>query len=972
MRCLKHAIIAPYNRGLFFELCILTMRKIVLLCVLLFAGCLVTEAQKSQLTGKAKKAIQLYTADADYLFAEGNYYAALPLYLKLIKLDSNEEYYRFQAGVCYIYTDEKEKSIDYLERVYDEDPDLKDISYFLGRAYHVNYRFDTAMVLFKKYLATNPPPDKRQLAKNYIGYCQNAKLLVAHPMKVEITNLGPVINTAASEYAPVVAADESEIIYTYRGPLSTGGLMNPDMKHDTNGEYYEDIFVSHKLGDNWLAPEGIAELNTKANDAGIALSTDGQSLFTFKSTIYDGGDIYVSTLNGYKWSKPERLGPNINTPFWEGSCSISSDNKTLYFASERPGGFGGRDIYVSKRMPDGSWGPAKNLGKNINTKLNEDAPFIHPDGVSLFFSSEGWNSMGGSDIFYSTLNLTDSTWSIPTNLGYPINSPADDRYYVLNADGTRGYFSSDRKGGNGQQDLYCVSPGSHGLRPRLALTIGVVTANEKPVSADIKVTDQGTDKLKGEYHSNSETGKYIIALTPGSKYKIAVQVEGANPHIEYLDVDSLTTYVKVDEDIHLYSPDYRKTNGITMSDTSNALQMSINQQVADYKSGKHNDVYDATVYQRILNDYGTVDSAGITYNVEFGTYAHPGDFDSTKYRGIGKIESKTDQYGNTTFYVNGIHTLLDAEIAKYKIINADSSTKKNMRITVDNNGKREQISQYYVSEYRKDKENFAPDTTDKVITSSGIVSLNPEDKTQGQGNGEIDTTKIVHDYGNVKVDGLSYKLELGSYDDTTQFKLGNLSKYGNISSEKLADGKTHYYIGSFRSLAEAQSFKTSLEASEPASASAFIMVFYFQDKPKPVQEFFAAPCDPGPPQDFGALADKDLNDPAIYAQLINMAGSICVDGLVFRVQIGAYRHPENYHYKNLLSFVPPQPLVKQYPDGITRFTMGEFKSLKLAEIFRQRIKAKGTTDAWITAEYKGNRMLLQDLIKANFYTHSVN
>ncbi|MGP8215009.1 MAG: hypothetical protein ACLQQ4_05550 [Bacteroidia bacterium] len=948
------------------------MRKLILVCLLIYAGCSLTAAQAGRFTNNPKFIIDTYTTDADYLFAEGNYYAALSLYLKLIKLDSTIDYYWFQAGICYIYTDETEKSIDFLEKVYDENPDLKDISYYLGRAYHINYRFDTAIVLFNNYLATNPPEDKKQLARNYIGYCENAKQLVAHPVKVDITNLGPVVNTSASEYAPVVSADESEIIFTYRGPRSIGGLMNAKLKPDTNGEYYEDIFITHRLSDGWSVPEGISELNTKGNDAGIALSVDEQTLYTFKSTYKNGGDIYESHLKGKKWSKPLPLGPTINTPYWEGSCSVSADGKTLFFASERPGGYGGRDIYVSKLQPNGEWGQAKNLGSNINTKLNEDAPFIHPDGVSLFFSSEGWNSMGGYDIFYSKLNLKDSTWSKPINLGYPINSPGDDRYYTLNSEGTMGYFSSNRKGGYGQQDIYSVTPGAHGAKPVLALTIGTVSADNKPADADITVTEQPSEKLAGEYHSNSESGKYVLALTPGTKYKIAVQVEGATPHIEYLNVDSLSTFVQMTDDINVYSPEYRKTNNITVSDTSNELQQNLNQQIEDYKNNQKADLYESEVYQHILNDFGNKDSAGIIYNVELGTYQNPADFDSAKYKGIGKIESRLDKYGYTVYYIDSLHTMVDAQKASDAVIAKDSSAKKNLKVTVENNGRLEQISQFYAGEYSKEQENFVLDTSKKAVVSNAIVNLSMEDTTQKNGSVVIDSTKIVHDFGDVKVDGLSYKLELGSFTDTSQFKMGYLDKYGQITKEILPDGTTHYYLGKFNSLAEAQKFRTDIVAKEPETANTMVMVFYLEEKPKTIQQFFSPACDPGPPQDFSALADKDLNDPAIYAKLIEMAGNICIDSLAFRVQIGAYRHPENYKYRNLMSFVPPLPLIRHFADGITRFTMGEFKSLKLAEIFRQRIIGKGTKDAWITAEYKGQRIFLQDLIKANFYTQRVN
>ena len=972
--CLKHRIPVRRQSPNLLEFSIPIMRKLPVLIAVLCLVCLSASAQTDNLTKTQKKQIAVYANEADYLFSEPNYYRALSLYLKLITLDSTEEYYWYQAGICYLYTDEKEKSITYLNRVHKKDPQLKEALYYLGRAYHVNYSFDTAIVYFKKYLGTNPPEDKKLSAKNYIRYCNNAKELVAHPVKVKIDNLGPVVNTPASEYAPVITADESELIFTYNGPLSTGGLENIRFQPDSNGEYYEDIFISHRVGDNWTTADKINELNTKRNDASIAISTDGQELFTFGSTEQDGGDIYYSDLDGNTWGKPIRLGPNVNTEFWEGSCSLSSDGKILYFASERPGGFGGRDIYFSLRQPDGSWGVAKNIGGNINTPLNDDSPFIHADGVTLFFSSEGWNSMGGSDIFYSSINTADSTWNQPINLGYPINSPDDDRYYVLNADGTRGYFSSNRKGGYGQQDIYSVTPGVHGTKPVLALTIGVITKDEQPAKADISVTDTKTNENRGDFHSNATTGKYVVALTPGTKYKIAVQVEGTAPHIEYLDVDSLATYVKVQEDIHTYTPEYKKDHNISVSDTSNVLQASVTQQVAEYKAEKPLDVYAAKVYQRILNDYGQVDSAGVTYNVELGVYQNAKDFDSTKFRGLGKIESRTDNYGNTIYYIPGQNTMLNAEILKYKVIQRDSNVKKYAKLTVDNHGKREQINQFYYDEYKKDREDFVADTTDKVISSKAIVSLDVRDKTK-KGSGVLDSNKMTRDYGHTTVNGLTYKIELGSYTDTSQFKLGYLSKYGTITKEVLPDGTIHYYIGAFNELSQAQAFKADLIKKEPEAEKSLVMVFYFGNPEKKAEEFFTppanAPCDPGPKQDYAWFVGKDLNDTAIYNKLMRTAGMICVDNLIYHVQIGAYRHPENYKYKNLKSLIPPAPVVKGYADGITRFTMREFKTLLLAEAFRQVAITKGTKDAWITAEYKGERVLLQDLIKTNFYNMSV-
>jgi tetratricopeptide (TPR) repeat protein len=944
-------------------------QRLTLLLALLFALGLTVSAQK--LTHDQKKQIEILTPQADYLFSEQNYYRALPLYLKLINLDSTQDYYYNQAGICYLYTDEKEKSVKFLQRVYGDDPKAPDILYLLGRAFHVNYQFDTAINYFKKFLATNPDEEKKQNAKNYIDYCNNAKDLIAHPVKVKIINLGPTVNTAASEYAPVITADESEIIYTYRGPQSTGGLEDIRFKADTNGEYYEDIFITQKVGLNWITPEKVDDLDSKGNDAGIALSNDGQTLFSFRSTPEDGGDIYMSKLSGTSWSKPERMGSNINTKYWEGSCSLTSDGKTLYFASERPGGFGGRDIYYSRLQKDGTWGPAHNLGANINTPLNDDAPFIHPDGVTLFFSSEGWNSMGGYDIFYSTLNLEDSTWNRPVNLGYPINSPDDDRYYVLSADGTRGYFSSNRKGGYGQEDIYMVTPGYRGSRPVLALTIGVVSVDEKPTQADIKVTDVKTNEDRGTFTSNANTGKYIIALTPGSKYKIAVEVQGAKPHIEYLDIDSLATFVKVQEDVHLYTDAYKQSHNISVSDTNNVLQQKVDQQVTAYKAEQNLDTYRAEVYQRILNNYGSDDSDGVTYNVELGTYQNPYDFDSTKYKGLGKILHRMDANGNTIFYIDSMHTLLDAEILKYKVLSRDTTMKNHIEVTINNKNKREMMEQFYIDEYKKDKEDFVPDTLTDVIKANAAPMISLSDEDNKHGKVVLDTSRLEKDNGKVSIDGLSYRLELGSVTDTSQFKLGYLKKYGKIEMERFADGTIHYYMGPYKTLSEAQQFKQSLVDKEPDASKSIIMVFYF-GKPKPAPEFFNPPCNQNKPQDFSAFVGKDLNDTAIYHKLIAMAGDICLDDLTFRVQIGAYRFPKNYKYRNLKDLLPPPAVVTAGADGITRFTLREFKSLKLAEVFRQRCIQKGTKDAWITAVYKGKRMLLQELIANNFYGQAVN
>jgi hypothetical protein len=896
---------------------------------------------------------------AEFFFNEQNYLRALPIYVQLMDTHSDDIYFKYRSGICFLYkSDEKQRSIDLLKQVSAAAPNAADIDFYLGRAYHLNYKFDDAIESFKKYLTTSPAINQRILTERYIENSRNGKAYVELKVKCEIQNIGDPINTENQEYVPVISSDESVLIYTYRGPNSTGGLMDDNFNPDPDGYYYEDVFISHRLGDQWLTPESIGpNINTKNHDASIALSSDGQKLFVFHSTEKDGGDIYMSILKGEVWGVPEPLGPNINTKYWEGSCSLSADEQTLYFASERPGGLGGRDIYISKKMPDGTWGKAENLGPAINTQYNDDSPFIHPDGITLFFSSEGHTSIGGYDIMYSTLK--NNTWGAPVNLGSPINTTEDELYYVLTADGEHGYFSSDRKGGKGQQDIYSVSPAFEGERPILALVVGTVTADDKPVDAKITVTNDETGEKKGSYQSNSSTGKYIIALTPGNKYKVAIEVEGYEAQYQYVNVKSLDTYVQVQKDFKLYSEAFKKENdGVAVKDSSDVIQTQINQQIKRYNEEKHAEVYEVRVYQDLLKKYGDVKKECVTYNIELGTYENGSDFSSEKLSGIENIEKRVDGKGNTTFFIKGFKTLLDAEIYRYKIIEKDT-TLKNVIVTVDSCNSRRLIQQYYANEYTR-KDYTAPTESFVIKAKQGIIDLNTGEQVN----------QMTKDLGKSEIAGLTYKVEIAAVDKEEDFKLDYLKKYGKIESKKYPDGKIRYTFGPFKTLAEAEEFKRGLVEKEPAVAKSIVTVFFFGIR-KTLEEY-ANPCNPGASTDFSAFVGKDLNDKEIYNKLINQASGMCAEGLTFRVQIGAYRKPQNFKHKNLNSLEPPPAVVTPFPDGITRFTMREFKTIKDAEVFRQECIRLGTKDAWITAMYEGKRMLLQELIANNFFNKAIN
>lgn len=504
--------------------------------------------------------------DADFFFSQKNYLRALNTYKQLYELYPGGTGYGYKLGICYLWkTDEREKAIELIEaaqRSGEQDPDLL---FYLGRAYHINQKFDEAIATFNKYLENGSMSKKReQEAKAYIGYCSNAKELVKDPQDMNLRNIGNSVNTAGSEYVPVISGDGSVMLFTYRGPRSKGGLQNTSMEADSSGEYYEDVFASYRIGGSWTKPEGLSNINTNGHDACIALSPDGRTLFLYKSNLKDKGDVYMSTLKGEKWSEPVKLAGDVNTNNWEGSVSITANGKVLYFSSDRPGGLGGKDIYKAELMSNGTWGNVKNLGPEVNTSLDEDAPFIHADGKILHFSSQGHNSMGGYDIFVTTHN--GKSFAKPLNIGYPVNSTGDDIYYVINAEGTEGYYASTNKGGYGQQDIYVVNPGlSHGIKPSLMIVKGKVTVDGKPVDAKITLKRKGEANRQGEYRTLIETGNYSLALPPGFEYSIAYEVNGFATHVEEVSALNVDSFAEKVIDVELGTPVVAKVDPVIVS-----------------------------------------------------------------------------------------------------------------------------------------------------------------------------------------------------------------------------------------------------------------------------------------------------------------------------------------------------------------------------------------------------------------------
>jgi hypothetical protein len=485
--------------------------------------------------------------EADYIFGFGDYPTAKAKYLELFAIDSLSVELNHKIAVCILLAEhDRKESKPYFE--FASGKGYIESDYYIAGLYHLENNFDRAAEYFRKYLAST---EKKQhdytTVRKKLDMVERARKMIASPVEVRLENIGPTINTKYHEYVPVISADESVLIFTSRRPGSTGGKLDPF------GRHYEDIYISVKQEGKWSRPEGISpNINTDNYDACVGLSSDGFTLIIYKTNEdYTGGDLYWTTLDGDEWQVAEKYGEGINSANLEPSASLSADGNKIYFSSNRPGGYGGLDIYRAVKFPDGKWSLPQNLGPAINTEAHEDAPFIHPDDKTLYFSSQAHETMGGYDIFKSEVD-ENGAWSKPKNLGYPINTTDDDRYFVLSADGRKGYYSSGKDGGFGEHDIYEMHL-PHEFKD-LTLVKGVISADnstKQALKAKITLRDAETKKIVGIYHSNSKTGKYLLVIPPDEKLKMTVYAGGYGGYSETLFFHNKEGFNKVIKDIKL-------------------------------------------------------------------------------------------------------------------------------------------------------------------------------------------------------------------------------------------------------------------------------------------------------------------------------------------------------------------------------------------------------------------------------------
>lgn len=454
-------------------------------------------------------------AESHYLF--GEYELANPLYLIINEYVPGNSNIMYKIGNCYLnISGEKTKAIPFLEEaVKNASYDAKEDSYketrapldaffSLATAYRINNEFDKALNTYSRL--NNLMSEKEELVNadfidQQINACRTALKLIETPITFSAVDLGPGINLGSINSHPVISGNGNIIVYTEeRGLENTIYSVRKEL-----GQWGEPIDITAQLGD--------------AKDcASTSLNFDGTELFLYKNDEYDG-NIYVSTFANGSWSKIRKLNKNINTKYYESHASISADGTKLYFTSNREGGEGALDIYVSERDESGEWGPAKNLGSAINTPFNEDTPFISGNDSILFFSSEGHANMGGYDLFQS--RMQGGSWKTPSNFGYQLSTSDDDLFFQPFNNGANGYYSMFT--GYKEKHIHYITMGESGTKTRMFEIKGIVTLSDTVIefSDDFRVLLIGKNsndtidvsfpnRSTGFYHLMAKADEYIL------------------------------------------------------------------------------------------------------------------------------------------------------------------------------------------------------------------------------------------------------------------------------------------------------------------------------------------------------------------------------------------------------------------------------------------------------------------------------
>ncbi len=480
------------------------------LLFLLLIGFSVSAQQRYTTTNS--RAINIYERTDVYL-SQRLYNSAIKELEIALSLDPGFLEARHRIADIYKIQDEFAKAIAEYHKVLAINPNFSvHTSFNLAECYFYTEKYDSALVLLNDYILHPDLSEKRQkTCQQLIRNSSFAVEAIKSPVPYNPVNLGPTVNTKNQEYLPTVTADDSLLIFTRK----------------TN---QEDFYISFRGTEGWETAQQLSSMiNTPGNEGAQCISPDGQFLYFAACNRRDGlgkCDIYFSRLVGNVWNAPQNIGTPVNSSYWESQPSLSADGRTLYFVSDRKGGYGGLDIWKSNYLGSGKWSSPINLGPSINTEADELSPFIHPDNKTLYFGSDGWPGMGKMDIFYSRIT-PDGKWSKPKNLGYPINTSREESSMFISNNGKTAYFASNSLEGYGGLDLYSFELYKEARPAIVTFVKGVVfdKSTLQTLEAEIQIIDVGNGDTIVQSNSNRSSGQFLASLPAGKTYALHVNKE---------------------------------------------------------------------------------------------------------------------------------------------------------------------------------------------------------------------------------------------------------------------------------------------------------------------------------------------------------------------------------------------------------------------------------------------------------------
>jgi outer membrane protein OmpA-like peptidoglycan-associated protein/tetratricopeptide (TPR) repeat protein len=451
-------------------------------------------------------------------FRKEQYKNAYPYFEQILKTDPENLNALYKSGVCNLHRFSKEQALIDLEKVYAKDSTYNKYLYFwMARAYHLNYDFDKAFIFYNKF--------QSEISKKNIQYKEVERYkyqltcgadYISNPGNYSVQNLGSTINSSYSEHSPVLSLTDTLLLFTSR----RANLI--DKKEEYDGEPFENIFYSHKIDSvSWSAPESF-QLNTSGHDASIQLYDNDKKLFIY--SYLHGGDIYTSENTNGVWSAPSEPVPlkEINSVDFEADVFLTADGKTLYYATNHFKKNGDLDIYYLTKNADDTWSKPQSLSSLINTDEDEDAPYITVDGRTMYFSSRGHTSMGGYDIFKSTLDTVTGNWTKPVNLGYPVNTPDEDLYFILAHTSSKAYLSSYRTGGYGEKDIYEVTAIEEAVIKGILTDKNNVPIKREGLTVQIVPVEAASKNAKSNQASVTKDGTFTMVTLSDNAYAVFV------------------------------------------------------------------------------------------------------------------------------------------------------------------------------------------------------------------------------------------------------------------------------------------------------------------------------------------------------------------------------------------------------------------------------------------------------------------